>query len=145
MGHLSCRSPASFNKKIKVTCFKEISKSWEKALPWSHSGLFLGLIHIASIEANGYRGRILSFSSSLFLIQASAGTVMWIHTISRTHHHLPSRCPSTTSRSSSHTEDPCDLRQVAYLSKPQFAHLKMGSKKYLSYRISVPATWSMHR
>ena len=88
MGHLSCLSPASFNRKIKVTRFGEISKSWEKMLPWSHLGLFLGLICGAQIDANCYRGRVLSFSSSLFLIQASAGKVMEIK--HRQSHSLPS-------------------------------------------------------
>lgn len=106
-------------------------------LPWTHLELFLGLICGAQIEANCYRGRVLSFSSSLFLIQASAGKVMEIK--HRQSHSLPSafllpHCLQT------HIEYPCDLRQLANLSKPQFAQLKMGIKKYLSYRISVPGT-----
>lgn len=76
-------------------------------LPWTHLE-HARLICGAQIEANCYRGRVLSFSSSLFLIQASAGKVMEIK--HRQSHSLPSAflvalaVPPVT-----HIEYPCDL------------------------------------
>lgn len=81
MGHLSAKAQASSNKEIKVTHFREISKSLERLFSWSHSGLFLGLMQRSEIEADCLCGRLPPFLWFTALTQDSVRRDGWIDTI----------------------------------------------------------------
>lgn len=92
------RSSASLHRKIKVTRFREISKSWENSALVTFR-IFLGPMQSAQIEANCQEGR----TPFLPIIHApSPGhvrKVMWISTINPTHHYPSFHCPGMVSRS----------------------------------------------
>lgn len=79
MGHLSAKARASSNKKIKVTHFREISKSLERLFSWSHSGLFLGLMQCSQMEANCLCSKTSPFPWSMALAQDSVRRNGCIH------------------------------------------------------------------
>lgn len=81
MGHLSAKARASLNKEIKVTHFREISKSLERLFSWSHSGLFLGLVQCSKIEANCLCGKMSPSLWSIALTQDNVRRDEWIDTI----------------------------------------------------------------
>lgn len=78
MGHLSAKAQASSNKEIKVTHFREISKSLERLFSWSHLGLFLGLMQRSEIAANCLCGRMSPFLWFTALTQDNVRRDGWI-------------------------------------------------------------------
>lgn len=103
MGHLSAKAQASSNKEIKVTHFREISKSLGRLFSWSHSGLFLGLMQRSEIEANCLCGRMSPFLWFTALTQDNVRRDGWIDTIGSHQRHLSFHCPSMSYQVSFHT------------------------------------------